>query len=713
MAANPEHLPIESNIPPELKEIPRWVLWRFEERQPKPAKVPYQANGRRASVDKPITWTNFHDAWSAFTRGRFDGIGFVLDGSDDLVGWDFDGCLDDKGQLRDELVQRLLGLLDSYTEISPSGRGLRVIARGELPKDGARRRGRIEAYDTKRFLTITGSVFGNERKQIRLQDPTVHAVAFGDPDAAITYVLRSRFGRDLWKGEWNGHFPSQSEADFHLCCLLAEALDGDEQQIDSLFRRSGLFRAKWDEVRGEDTYGHVTIRKALQALKTGFNLTDLGNAKRFAHAHGAQVRFAGGMWFVWDGKRFAPDETEAVNRLAATVPADVRTEATVDVRRRKALLKWAERSESRGTIEATLQLARTLKPIRIRVDDLDAADYLLNTQNCTVDIRSGDVKHHDPNDQLTKITAAPITDISVNTTSWASFLAEVLPDPDLREYVQTAVGYSLSGDVSEQIFFFLHGVGSNGKSTFLNTIARALGDYARFIASDVLMATRGEQHPTGIMDLRGVRMAIASELDEGKRFNEALLKTVTGGERLSARRMREDFVQFRSTAKIWVAGNHKPTIRGTDAGIWRRVRLIPFAVVIPDDRRDRDLEKRLAKRIDAVLAWAVEGARKWTECGMPKANAVDDATKNYREDMDDVGRFVSDCIVRDARSKTLYREVYQEYVRWAAERNLFVLPDRKFAERLTEHGFERDRRTDNKTFWLQLKLVRDRAAEEM
>lgn len=435
--------------------------------------------------------------------------------------------------------------------------------------------------------------------------------------------------------------------------------------------------------------------------------TEGGNAERFADEHRNAVRYvhAWGKWLLWDGQRWAIDERGQVQQLAKGTTRRILQDAATepDDDKRKARVRWATRSDSRAGREAMLALARSEPGIPITAEELDRDPWLLNVENGTIDLHTGELRPHHRENLITKL--APV-EYRPDATAprWARYLEEVLPDPDVRRFLQAAVGYSCTGDVSEQCLFFPYGGGANGKSVFLTTNQRMLGDYAAQVMPDLLMANRGEHHPTELTDLYGRRFVATVEAEEGRRFNESLVKWLTGGDRIRARRMQEDFWQFDPTHKIWLAANYKPVIRGTDKAIWRRVRIIPFTVTIPEEKRDPHLVDALMAEAPGILRWAVEGCLLWQREGLKAPAAVNVATSDYAAEMDLVGRFIADCCVVGTFSQIAARDLYRAFCSWCTENREREFTQQTFGRRLTERGFTRERRRTGH-WWAGLGLL--------
>lgn len=268
---------------------------------------------------------------------------------------------------------------------------------------------------------------------------------------------------------------------------------------------------------------------------------------------------------------------------------------------------------------------------------MDTHPWLLNVANGTLDLRTGQLRPADRADLLTK--AAPVVYAPTATCpQWEAFLDRILGgDKELIRYVQKAASYSLTGLDTEECFFVLHGVGQNGKSTLVETLSALLGtDYAQQATPDLLMQKKQDRHATELAVLRGARLVASVETGQGKRLNESLIKSMTGGDRIRANFMHQETFEFRPEFKVWLSTNHKPVITGTDLGIWQRIRLIPFNVQIPDNERDGAFKTRLRESaaLSGILNWAIEGALLWQQEGLKPPQAVTEATQAYREEMD-------------------------------------------------------------------------------
>jgi putative DNA primase/helicase len=734
-----------SGIPRELKRLPNWVNWTIENRDGKDTKIPINPKtGGQAQSNNSSTWATYDQALKCYKKcenERIQGIGFVP--TNGYVGVDLDHCRDPEAGHIESWAQEIISQLNSYTEITPSGAGVRVWIKGTLPSQG-RKKGNIEMYTTGRFFTVTGQhlegtpieihhrenelraihskVFGNGKKP-----KSGNSLSLSDVDLikkAMAAANGDKFNQ-LWTGDFN-NYPSQSEADLALCLLLAFWTGKDPGRIDSLFRQSGLMREKWDEKHFGDgrTYGEATIQTAIEQTtevysgpKTnhqdapssyedkketyaiGINLTDLGNARRFVAAHGNALRycFPWAKWLYWDGQRWIIDDIGEIHRRAKNTIALIYKEAAEekDNDRRKALGSHALKCESDGKLKAIVELAKSEPGIPILPDDMDRDPWLLNVENGTVNLLTGNLQPHECTNYITKL-APVIYQVDADCPFWIEHLNKIMVgNQNLIAFLQRAYGYSLTGITDERVAFIQHGIGANGKTTSNEVISVVQGDYAIRTPTETLLIKREGAIPNDVAKLKGARFVFCSEAEEGKRLGESLLKDLTGGDTISARFMRGEWFEFQPTFKIWLATNHKPIIRGTDNAIWDRIRLVPFTVSIPESERipRRDMMIKFAEELPGILAWMVRGCLEWQKYGLGTPEEVRQATKGYKEEMDVVGDFIDECCVVSKTETATVKELYKSYAEWCEANGERAIKKREFGERLSERGFAGDRTT--------------------
>lgn len=404
---------------------------------------------------------------------------------------------------------------------------------------------------------------------------------------------------------------------------------------------------------------------------TGENFTDLGNARRFIAQHGDHVRSVSKKrWFIWEDTRWAPDETGRIERMAKDVVRSLYVEAGSlgDSTAREALLKHAHKSEQSPRIGAIVQQACTEPEISIRAATLDADPWKFNVLNGTIDLKTGVLLPHNKADHITKV--APVTyDPEATCPKWRAFLRQIMGgDPELVEYLKRAIGYTLTGDTRQQCFFFMYGLGANGKSTFLKVIRALLGDYAQQAEFSTFLVKRNEGPRHDIARMRGVRFVAAIEASGDKSFDEGVIQQLTGEDTVTARELYDKLFEFQPTHKIFLAANHKPVIKTQTEAMWRRLRLIPFTVIIPHDRRIGKLADKLVKReLPGILNWALEGCAAWQRDGLLEPVAVRKATRGYRDENDILGEFLAQRCVFEESNWVSVGEFYRHFTDWWQE----------------------------------------------
>jgi putative DNA primase/helicase len=439
------------------------------------------------------------------------------------------------------------------------------------------------------------------------------------------------------------------------------------------------------------------------------NCTDLGNARRLVRRHGTRIRYVHPWprWLVYSGGRWVADDTGELERLAKETALSIYREA-IDAERdneRQVLAKWAVKSESQARLHAMIDLASSEPRIPVLPEQLDADLWLLNLQNGTLDLRTGSLRPHAASDLITKL--APVRwDPESQAPTWRGFLERIIPgDPELLGFLQRAIGYSLTGDTGEQVLFFLHGRGCNGKSTLLETYRGLLGDYALQADISTFLERRREGASNDLARLRSARFVAAVEAGEGQRLDEGVVKQLTGGDTVSARMLYSEHFEFRPQFKLWFAANHKPVIRGTDHAIWRRIRLVPFTVTIAEAERDPELPAKLRTELPGILRWAVEGCLAWQRDGLGTPPAVRAATQSYRLEMDVLAAFLEDRCELGAALKAPATALYEAYRSWCERNGERFATQRHFGQALLERDFHRVKSTGGVYAWYGLRLV--------
>jgi len=421
--------------------------------------------------------------------------------------------------------------------------------------------------------------------------------------------------------------------------------------------------------------------------------SDLANARRLVDRHGDRMIYTDAAgWFIWDGKRWAADDHAAMKLAKDAVEAIYDELRDINDEARKRLFTWARQSQRADRLRAMLFLAQSEPGMAMAYSDFDADPMLLNVANGTVDLRTGTLHEHRPADRIARIVPVDF-DPEASRMMWLEFLDRITDgDRELQAYLQRAAGYSLTGSTGEQVLFFAYGIGANGKTVFMEALKSVLGDYAKAARTETLAVRRGESIPNDIARLAGARLVTVNETAEGQRLNEPLVKDLTGGDTIAARFMRREFFEFRPTFKLWIRGNHKPVIRGTDDGIWRRLHLAPFTVQIPEAERDPNLLQRLlSHELPGILAWAVEGCLAWQRDRLNPPDSVQAATREYRDESDVLAQFIDDECVIQPQATVRAKGLYEAYREWCESTGNRPQSQTAFGRAIAERGFTRRR----------------------
>lgn len=752
-------------IPLELKQLSHWVGWKYMQRpgEDHKRKVPINAmDGQPAKSNDPVTWCDFDTACLGKERFGLDGIGFMFSG-DGIFGIDIDHCYDPETRELDPAAAEIIETVQSYTELSPSGTGIHILCKGALP-EGRKRRGAVEMYSTLRYFTVTGNQFGLEypfsdctervavmhRKYLGEEETAGGAQKAALPipagrgtnaDMTVDAILRRMFDskhgqklQDLYNGSWEQYGigdGSQSSADQAFCNTLAFWCRCDAALMDAIFRRSRLYRQKWDKRRGAKTYGQITIDRAIKDCRdiwepqervqrpapavppppqntfnevpvmenatvgeTGqrryYTYDDTGNAQRFRDANAGLIHYnhVDGCWIYWDGVRWASDENGEIKRRADKMLADMAKDLKEmqDDPAYNAYKKHLSRSRSHRGKEGFIAEARHLEGVPVLPSEMDRAGNAFNVRNCLISLKTGRTAEHDKKYMISKL--APVTyNENAKCPRWERFIEEITcGDKSLQLYLQRMIGYCMTAYTKEQCMFFLYGNGSNGKSVFVDTIAYMLGEYAASCQPEtVMMRDRNNTARGDLARLKGARMVVTSEPNDGCRLDEGIVKQMTGGteNKLTARFLYGREFEFSPEFKIVMSTNYKPVIKGTDNGIWRRVRLIPFTAEFTKENRDPQLTEKLRRELPGILNWAIAGAVGWCKEGLPPCAIIDEAGQEYRSEMDRVQQFLDDCTERSDSGSTQASTLYKCYRAWCSEQgDRFPISSNKFCSEM-------------------------------
>lgn len=435
------------------------------------------------------------------------------------------------------------------------------------------------------------------------------------------------------------------------------------------------------------------VRKDAQVATpiTAVHDSDTAHGKLLVSRHGQNIHYMPESgWYIWNGRFWIPDHgdvsiQEMAKETALSLFDDVKNAAHRQEREEK--IKHAKKAQSRGSIEASIKLARSEAGVPRHLTDMDADKWAFTVSNGTLDLRTCKLNPHN-RDQLISMTSPVTYDEHSRCPLWLSFLDRVMAgDAELIGYLQRLMGYLLVADTSEQALHFFYGLGANGKSVFCDVILKLMGDYAQVSSPMLIMNRHGNGVPNDVARLRGVRASLMNETAQGARLDEAKVKDLTGGDKLSARFLNKEFFDFVPTHRLIIRGNHKPTINGTDDGIWRRLRLVPFTVSIPIAEQDLTLARKLEGELSGILNWALVGCMEWQVTGLNPPPVIADAVREYREESDTLGRFVSECCeqrkLAEIKSSALFKK-YQEFCEQAGER---WIPSKDFPSEMQRRGF--------------------------
>lgn len=470
-----------------------------------------------------------------------------------------------------------------------------------------------------------------------------------------------------------------------------------------------------EPTKAEKAYAQVLKNREKKELEPlNYANTDLGNAEYLRDGWGERLRWCHqtGCWLFWTGSVWEEDERGAwrcVSEMARS-----RTQAAFgieDEKKRETALKWSRGSESAARHKACLTLAQTFPEFSINVDDLDPNPWLLNCTNGTLNLRTGELKPHDPRNFCTRCVAVAY-DPEAKCPNFLAFMATISGgDQEWIDYLQRALGYSLNGTTMEQKFFMCFGEGSNGKTVLLELILWLLGTYAIAVDPSTWLEQKDPSKPRpDIARMRGARFTKSSESRDGLRLDMGVVKQVTGGDRLTARHLYQKETSFEARCKPWFATNHKPEIPHTDHGTWRRIVLVPFSVKIPEDKADGELAEKLRDEGPGILAWLVRGALEWLRLRLATPEGIARHAREYKADQDVLGGFFADCcdLTLDMCGQKRWvnsGDLYSAYRRWADKMGERVLSSQKFGRMMAERGFVSERTTGGRRVWRGIGLT--------
>ncbi|MDA3780879.1 MAG: phage/plasmid primase, P4 family [Bacteroidales bacterium] len=711
---------IWDNIPEELKVNGLWCCWRLNKSK---GKIPYDAEtGKFAKSNDKSTFHNFQTVLKSLPKYySFDEEGKLVGGLglgifNGYSAIDIDHCIDENGKLND-LAKDVVDYCQSYTEISPSGTGIRIIfkTKTELNKNvyfvNNHNIG-LEIYiseQTNKYVTITGDVM-YPSSIIEIDIGYILEKYMLKHENNYGVITNKKFKIDDYKNDiklielWNETAPganeNESEMDLALCNKLAYYLKSDFNSINNAFMSSPYYKSKdskhktkW-EVRND--YREMTIKTSIQGLSVSashvdeFNLTDTGNAHKFVDMFGEMIRFNidNKKWMFWNNKYWQTDVFNNIKNYAEIVIEDMKISAkTTDMEDiRKAMLKNVKRALQTNGKTALIKEAEHLENIPVLNQIFDHDKFLFNCESGVVDLRTGKISPSDKSQMLSRFSPFEID--KREPKLWLKFLEDIFEnDQEVIDYLQRIFGYSMSGSTREQCMFMLIGDGSNGKSLLLDVINESLGSYGSTSNVEILL----EQHNGSgsnlgdIARLNGIRHVVTDEAKLGDKLNESAIKTMTSGiGKIVARFLYGNEFEFTPLFKIFMASNYKPTIRGTDHGIWRRIKVIPFNKVIPDEKQDKDLKIKLMNEMPQILNWMIEGCLKWQKHGLKEPKSLKQAAKEYRSEMDVVQRWVEEVCMIGGNYKEKSSDLFQNFSNYVKANKEFQLSHTMFGRNLSK-----------------------------
>ena len=738
------------NIPAKLKSDCRFCVWKFEKRSGQKTKMPYNpANGDRARINDLRTFADFKTTLMTYAMGGYDGIGIAV--GNGIGAFDIDHCFREDGTLNDTAATVLSIFPTAYVEKSPSGKGLRGFFC--VPEDfvydktvyyiNNRSKG-LEVYmpgATNRFVTVTGDVYRTGeipndetamttlldslmKRSKQVQNTQLRHHSYLNDDAVIAHAEEAsnsdKFKR-LFAGDWEDLYDSQSDADMALLSILAFWCGCDEEQMDRIFRTSGLMRDKWDRQQAGTTYGAISIRNTVNtcaAVYVPVNAQDIvdeeftnldpdskspefqpditkltlsldemaphtnprygrdeiGMGNMFADFFKPIARYNSerGIWYVYDGTVWQPDTenlkvAELAKLLADKLYVFALTITEEDARKR--FIDRVRKLQLRKHRETMLKDAKSVFPLSMKHYDRDI--YLFNCQNGTLDLRTMEFREHRPEDYLTKVSPV-VYDPDADCPRWRTFIKEIMQGDKARaDYLQKAIGYALTGDTKMECLFILYGATSrNGKGTTMETFLKIMGDYGKTSNPEMLSTKFGNTNASGpseeIARLAGVRFVNISEPEKKITFNAALVKRMTGNDTLNARFLHENSFDFRPNFKIFINTNYKPSVSDMTLFYSNRLKLIPFKRHFEEHEQDKGLKAFFSTDVclSAIFNWCYEGYKRFRSEGLEDPAAVSQATKEYQEESDRIGQFVDAWLEEGEAFEVRTSAAYKLYGEW-------------------------------------------------
>jgi putative DNA primase/helicase len=683
-----------------------------------PGKHPHINNYHQEASRDPSTLMKWHFDWPRCNWG------IVTGGPGGLVVLDIDGPA---GEEAIKKAEEIHGALPPGPEVS-TGRGRHLWFRhpgaGQFIKTDSRQDLKLDLKADKGTITAPGSLHASGRRYEAETSLTV-------PLSEVPEWLLGLFH----KAE------PEPTKDTHKVSPFASPIIGNGERNVTLASFAGAMRRNrmtFEEI--EPALQAINMKRCIpplgenevSAIARGVSryepgsepLTHQGNGSRFVRLHGKNSRFIyPENWLAYNGIRWDREGLSYVERWAKDIPTDVAIEASLvpatgkkdDDDRRAALLQHAIKSQADSSHRATIRMARSEHGVVARDEEFDSDPLLFNVRNGTVDLRTGQLREHRREDLITQLCDLEFHS-DRRADRWERLIREVVGgDQEQYDFLHRVFGQTLAGSMKEQKMYIIYGNGGNGKSVVLDTMRKVLGDdYAMVASNDVLMVDSRDTHPAALKRFSGKRFVSSFEVENGKRLAEALVKQFTGGEKISARAMRENPSEYRPQAKVFLACNAKPTIRGTDDGIWDRIVLIPFDVRFRGTpRQDKDLTSKLAEESVGILAWLVRGWMEYLKKGLAIPYSIQKLTDAYRSESDVFGQFLQDTCSIDPNAKVFFSALYETYTNWhvLSTQQARILERPHVTRELKARGFEADAGKDGARVYRGLTLKASTLAE--
>ena len=730
------------NIPQTLKDLGEFCCWKYQVKNGRKTKVPYNpVTGYGARTNDPSAFVSYGTAVNA---SGYEGIGIRVSGN--FVGIDLDHCVEN-GELvpwAKEIIDRFN---DTYIEVSPSSTGIRIfcLLPSNLNYDTETyyiKKNNIEVYIpgyTNRFLTVTGNALTPAdvtetaealtwllETYMRRPTPTtpvtvVYGKSYLSDDSVIAKASAAgnaeKFAK-LWNGDISD-YGSRSEADAALISILAFWCSGDAEQIDRLFRTSALMREKWDEHRGADTYGNITIAKVISKMtdfykpiiklsavedfgvdrlkeldptnQSKYPWNDIGAGHIFADLFQDRLRYVPErkMWFyyengIWNkdtGSLRAMKYCMELANLMYTFALEI-----TDEDKRKVYIKYSSKWQNHSTRVNILKDAQVHHPIHY--GEFDADIYIFNCKNGTLHIDTGEFTEHRSTDLLTKISSVTY-DPTARSERFTTYIDEIMSsDKDRAKFLQKILGYGLTGDTRHECMTILYGATTrNGKGTLCESVLKVLGEYGCTSRAETIAMknyTNGSQPSEDVARLAGVRFVNISEPTKGMVLDAAKIKAMTGNDTLNARYLHENSFDFQPQFKIYVNTNYLPVINDMTLFTSDRIIIIPFDRHFDEHTRDTSLKQKFAEPDvqSAILNWLLAGYRLLRKEGLRLPKSVRDATERYQHDSDKMVLFFEDNLVADDTAEELTSTVYARYKGWCQENGCYAEGMKNFKQGL-------------------------------